>query len=62
MPDTGIPILKSARNRVTLAVCEPEPLTVARVIEKSLIIFLCLVVPLLVVAAIIEGLLIFAYK
>lgn len=31
-------------------------------LKKSLIIFLCLVVPLLVVAAIIEGLLIFAYK
>jgi hypothetical protein len=37
-PDTGIPILKRARSRVTLAVCEPDPFVVAMVIEKLLII------------------------
>jgi hypothetical protein len=39
LPETGIPILNNARNNVTLAVCEPDPLTVAMVTEKSLIIF-----------------------
>jgi hypothetical protein len=39
LPETGMPILKRERKRVTLAVCEPDPLIVAIVKEKSLIIF-----------------------
>jgi hypothetical protein len=34
-----MPILNNARNNVTLAVCDPDPLTVAMVTEKSLITF-----------------------
>jgi hypothetical protein len=38
-PEMGMPILKKARRRVRLAVCEPEPLEVAMVMEKLLMIF-----------------------
>ena len=37
-PDTGMPILKSARRIVVLAVELPEPFTVPTVIEKSFVI------------------------
>src|SRR5688572_1221488 len=36
LPDTGMPIWKIERMRTRLAVCEPEPLTVATWIVKSL--------------------------
>jgi hypothetical protein len=45
LPETGIPILNNARNNVTLAVCEPDPLTVAMVTEKSLITFSVMITP-----------------
>ena len=34
-PETGIPILNRARRMVLLAVAEPEPLTVQKVIPNS---------------------------
>jgi hypothetical protein len=46
-PETGMPILNNALNNVTLAVCDPDPLTVAIVIEKSLITFPDMVTPVL---------------
>ena len=36
--ETGMPILKIARKMVLLAVALPDPLTVAKVIEKSFIL------------------------
>lgn len=36
--ETGIPILNIARSMVLLAVALPDPLTVAKVIEKSFIL------------------------
>ncbi len=38
LPETGTPIRKMLRNRTLLADCEPDPLTVAICIEKSLTI------------------------
>jgi hypothetical protein len=40
-----MPILNNARNNVTLAVCEPDPLTVAMVMEKLLITFTDMIIP-----------------
>jgi hypothetical protein len=45
LPDTGMPILNRALNIVTFAVWEPEPLTVAMVMEKSLITFSDIMTP-----------------
>jgi hypothetical protein len=46
LPETGTPILKRALKRVTFAVCEPEPLTVAIVIEKLfMILFAAITTP-----------------
>ena len=36
LPDTGNPMLKKLRGRMRLAVCDPEPLTVATEMETSL--------------------------
>ena len=38
-PETGMPILKSARKMVVLAVELPDPFIVPTVIEKSFVIF-----------------------
>jgi len=45
LPETGMPILNSARSSVTLAVCEPDPLTVPMVMEKLLIILSAMIAP-----------------
>jgi hypothetical protein len=34
-PETGMPIWKSARRSTVLALCEPDPFTVATWMEKS---------------------------
>src|SRR5690242_4466191 len=41
LPDTGTPIWKMVRSRTVLAVCDPEPFTVATCTLKSLTMRLC---------------------